>query len=177
MYTGVYGLYITQTYLLTRQAWPRCLTIACIHKPVHSSIHIIQTCRNINVMANCHGLADLVVTYDICTDIAFETTLHSRYLTYIHGALNSKNSRIFMCSRLALLGSGSSISKSISYTSFKYGYDRDRLCEVTPLISNSTPKSEDIHTAVSINELLNFRHERSQTREEIQDLLDYFCLK
>ena len=61
----------------------------------------------------------------VCNDRGPEEQLLNRSIRFLWSALTSQNQVLRLCARLAHEGSGSALSNTISYVSFKYGVQRE----------------------------------------------------
>jgi hypothetical protein len=115
----------------------------------------------------------------ICGDIGIEGQLHRRFLKFIHGALNSTNTYTYLCARLAMNGSDSGVSKSLTFVANKYKLIKYQLPikSMANLLSQVKGEQDNNHLATS-GAILDFIWLRdssmvgSEERAFVQDIIN-----
>jgi hypothetical protein len=83
----------------------------------------------------------------ICDDVPVDTQLHTRFIKFAYNVINSKNSCVNTCGRLALFGSESDVCDSINYAFNKYGISKfDLLSKRLSYIMSAVNKHVSSHT-------------------------------
>ena len=122
----------------------------------------------------------------ICNDFPVEVQLYLRLVKFVNSCLVVDNSSVSLCIKLALQGSGSSLSSSISYLSYKYSIDKnmfnDNINFIKKIIKNAVNVKEDVcKKCTQIRELLGIKDDFTQNRfcdmtlNEINDLINFLC--
>ena len=122
----------------------------------------------------------------ICNDFPVEVQLYLRLVKFVNSCLVVDNSSVSLCIKLALQGSGSSLSSSISYLSYKYSIDKnmfnDNINFIKKIIKNAVNVKEDVcKKCTQIRELLGIKDDFTQNRfcdmtlNEINDLINLLC--
>jgi hypothetical protein len=120
----------------------------------------------------------------ICKDIPVETQLHKRFVKFFICAYKSQNVYTSMCARLAIKGSHSDVSKSLTYICHKYQISKFNLSmynlkNVSQMIVNRTPINDtNLCTAQAIQEFLDMRNDPvtpAATKRDLDFIISHLC--
>ena len=118
----------------------------------------------------------------IVNDLDAEHQIHKRYVKFLHDLSHSENSCMKLCFNLIKFGSQSPVSNSFSYLCNVYGIDKDYFSYEHKNSATSRCRLVNISDCISadgtfIRELLYMRDFGCESRNDVQDIIDYLCIK
>lgn len=118
----------------------------------------------------------------ICKDLPVDGQMHKRFLRFIHGALRSSNACTARCAHLAMGGSCSSVSKSLTFITHKYNLARYNIASLSwqKLSKHVLFEDNDSHQAIAaaILDFISLRDDNvisMEDKEGVQDILVNLC--
>ena len=118
----------------------------------------------------------------MCHDIPVDAQLHKRFLKFFHTAVNSSNVYTSLCARLALDGSNSSVSNSLTFITNKYKLAKYQLTSLSvyKVLNHVMPVNNVTHasTAGAILDFIQLRDDSSINVEDkfgVNDILLELC--
>jgi hypothetical protein len=112
----------------------------------------------------------------ICKDDSVDVQLHKRFWKFFQGAVSNKNVYISKCAELALDGSDSNVSKSLTYISQKYKLNKYAASNVS--IPKCTQDEQCEMTAGVILDFIDMRDRRficKADRTRVCEILVHLC--
>ena len=133
--------------------------------------------KAVRKLLGLHPRAHSILLPHVINDKPLEVMLHSRFLKFMWNGLHSHNKLVYLCSKLALLGSGSSAAQSLNHISATYRFDKFDLKKHVPVLIYKAPPVSVQRNAGAIKDLLVLKYQGSDfTISEVNELLDYFSL-
>jgi len=83
--------------------------------------------KSIRLLLGLPNTTHCQLLHHIVNDIPVECQVHRRFFKFVYTAVNSNNAYTRLCAKLALMGSNSAVSKSLTYLCSTYNIDKFRL--------------------------------------------------